>query len=268
MTYWQYWNLDAVPFTSGRQHFFHGQSIEEALARIEFICGERRNLATLLGPAGVGKTTLLNFLVNTPPRQAEKPLPKVCAVSLLGLSVGELPLLLARQLCGRQVHQAAEAWKSLADFFSTSARHETQILLLIDDVESCGAEAETDLIRLVRAADDAHVSIILSIETHLASTVSRWLLERSYLQIELPLWDLDQTHDFLTASLERCGRTQPLFSDSAVVRLHELSRGTARRLVQLADLALIAGAVMQSARVDDNVIAQVAQELPRPLMAA
>lgn len=269
MAYWQYWNLNAAPFTSsGRHNFVRGQSIEEALARIEFICGERRNLATLLGPAGVGKSTLLNFLVNTPPRQADMPSPQVCVLSLLGLSAGELSLELARRLCGRRMRDTADAWSSLADCFTTSARSDAQILLLIDDVESCGAEAEYDLIRLVRAAADAHVSIVLSIETHLASTVSRWLLERSYLQIDLPSWDLGQTHDFLQLSLSRCGRTQPAFTDSAVARLHELSRGTARRLVQLADLSLIAGAVMQTTRVDDSVIAQVAQELPKPISVA
>jgi type II secretory pathway predicted ATPase ExeA len=196
------------------------------------------------------------------------PAPQVYAASMVGLATGELPIELARKLSGRRTNCASDAWATLADCFSTLARSPAQTLLLIDDVESCGAEAETDLVRLVRAADDAHISVVLSIETHLASTVSRWLMERSYLQIELSLWDLEQTHDFLRFSLAQCGRATPILTDTAVERLHMLARGVPRRLVQLADLALIAGAVAQMNRVDESVINQIARELPKPLSAA
>lgn len=268
MSYWQYWKLNAAPFTcSGRNDYFRGQSVEEAIARIEFICGQRRSLATLLGPAGSGKSTLLNHLTYSPPRQSGMPLPRVCVASMVGLSAGELPIELARKLCGRRLSCTKEAWGTLADCFSTYARSAAQTLMLIDDVESCAADAENDLVRLVRAAHDANISIILSIETHLASTVSRWLMERSYLQIELALWDLEQAHEFLEFSLARCGRTSPIYTDAAIERLHELSRGTPRRLVQLADLSLIAGAVSQVVRIDEGIVGHIAQELPRAAAA-
>lgn len=269
MSYWQYWNLSAAPFAcTGRNDFFRGQSIEEAIARIAFICGQRRSLATLLGPAGSGKSTLLNHLAYDPPRHAGMPLPHVCVASLVGLAAGELPIELARKLSGRRMSTPADAWSSLADCFSTFARSAAQTLLLIDDVESCAGQAENDLVRLVRAADDAHISIILSIESHLASTVSRWLVERSCLQIELALWDLEQAHEFLRFSLGRCGRSTPIYTDAAVERLHQLSRGAPRRLVQLADLSLIAGAVSQADRVDEAIVLQIDQELPRSMSAA
>lgn len=269
MSYWQYWDLNAAPLASGTgEHFFRGQSIEEALARIEFVCGQRRMLATLLAPAGVGKSCLLNYLVTNPPRDPQRPLPRVVAVSMLGMSAGELPLEVARRLSGQRIHSAAEAWSTLNDYISTSARSASQTLLLVDDVESCSPAAESDLIRIVRMADDAHISVVLAIESHLASTVSRWLMERSYLQIELPAWDVVQTAEFLAFCLARCGRTESMFTDAAVAKLHELSRGTARRIVQLADLALIAGAVGRARHIDDSIILQVARELPKPLPAA
>jgi general secretion pathway protein A len=269
VSYWQYWNLNAAPLTSGgSNHFFRGQSVEEALARIEFVCGQRRKLATLLAPAGVGKTCLLNYLVTNPPRDAERPLPRVIAISMLGLSGGELAHELASRLSGNRVGSASEAWSSLTDYFSTSVRSASQTLLLVDDVESSSPEAENDLVRIVRAADDAHVSVVLAIEAQLASTVSRWLMERSYLQIELPAWDIQQTASFLEFCFSKCGRSDSMFTDAAVARLHELSRGTARRIVQLADLALIAGAVTRATCVDDSLIAQVAHELPKSLSTA
>lgn len=269
MSYWQYWNLNAAPFAGGgRNHFYRGQAVEEALARIEFVCGQRRNLATLLAASGVGKTSFLNHLVANPPRQVDCPLPRVIAVSMVGLSGGELPCELAVRLTGNRHHSTADAWSTLNDWFSTSARSPSQTLLLVDDVESSGSDAENDLIRIVRAADDAHISVVLAIQSHLASTVSRWLMERSYLQIELPAWDVRQTGDYLSYCLAQCGRSESVFTGAAVARLYELSKGTARRVGQLADLALIAGAVVRATWIDDSIIAQVAHELPRPLSIA
>ncbi len=269
MSYWQYWKLNAAPFASGaRNAFFRGQSVEEALARIEFVCGQRRNLATLVGRAGMGKSALLSYLVSHPPRIESTAAQDVCAVSMMGLAAGELPMEFARKLSGRRVMNATEGWSSLSDCFNSCMRGDASCLLLIDDVECCTAEAEGDLVRMVRAASDSHISVILAIESHLASTVSRWLMERSYLQIELPPWDLEQTDDFLRFSMARCGRRSEVFTPTAVQRLHELSQGTPRRLIQLADLALVAGAVAHCSRIDPSLIGQVAQELPTQVSKA
>lgn len=269
MSYWQYWELNAAPFAGGGRHqFYRGQSIDEALARIEFVCGQRRRLATLLAGSGVGKTRLLNHLVANPPRHADLPVPHVVSLSMVGLTGGELPQELARRLSGKRIHHVADAWSTLSDYFTTSARSASQTLLLIDDVESSNSQAEQDLIRIVRAAEDAHVSTVLAMESHLASTVSWWLTERSYLQVELSAWDLRQTGDYIRFCLAQCGRASNIFTDTAVARIHELSRGTARRISQLADLALIAGAVAQMKWIDDSVIEQVGYELPKPLSLA
>ena len=264
MSYLQYWELNAAPFAcGGRKHFYRGSSVEEALARVEFVCGQRQKLATLLASAGVGKTSLLNYLVTNPPRQADRPLPRVVAASMVGLSSGELVQELASKLSGNRVHNSSEAWSTLSDYFSASARTASQTLVLVDDVESSGPAAENELIRIVRAADDSHVSIVLAIESHLASTVSCWLMERSYLQIELPAWDVRQTGEFLNYCMAICGCSETVFTDAAVARVHALARGTARRIVQLADLALVAGAVSRVGCIDEGIVAQVAHELPK-----
>lgn len=270
MTYWQYWKLNSAPFAlNGRSRaFFRGQSVEEALARIEFICSEKHSLATLIGSSGIGKSCLLQYLNSHPLRSSGTGLSRICCLSMIGLAGGELVFELARRLSGRRMQSVTEAWSNLSDSFSTGGRAGLKTLLLLDDVESCGADAENDLIRVVRAACDSEVSVVLAIEAHLASTVSPWLIERSDLQIELPLWEVDQVRSFLQFSLGQCGRYTPAFTDAAVSRLHELSRGTVRRLVQLADLSLVAGAVSQAERVDEGIVTHVANELPSQVAVA
>ena len=263
MSYLSYWNLNAAPFVGSRQLFFRGQSVEEALARIEFVCNQRRGLATLFGHSGIGKSTLLNALAQSPPRQTDLPVPQVCIASMLGLSAGDLAIELAKQACGQRPGTIAQAWHMLTDCFSTRTRIDAHTLLLIDDVENCGAEAESDLIRLVRSTEGKNISTVLAIDTQLVSTISRWLLDRSYLHVELTPWDVQQAREYIRFALGRCGASTTIFTDSAVMRLTEMSKGIPRRMAQLADLALIAGAVGQLSRIDDPILDQIAQEIPR-----
>ncbi len=268
MTYLSYWNLNAAPFAGNRHLFFRGQSVDEALARIEFVCNARRGLATLIGPSGIGKSSLLNALVHTPPRQVDLPVPQVCMASMLGLSAGDLPIELAKQACGQRPTSSVQAWYLLNDCFSTRQRVDAHTLLLIDDVENCGAEAESDLIRLVRACEGKNISVVLAIDAQMISTISRWLLERSYLHVELTAWDVQQTREYVRYALSRCGGSTTIFTDAAIMRLTEMSKGIPRRISQLADLALIAGAVSQVNRIDEPIFAQIAQEVPRSVNIA
>ena len=62
--YQAHWNLQETPF-SGRNpkaRFFASPTHDEALARLHFLVDERRRLGLLLGPAGSGKTLVLELL--------------------------------------------------------------------------------------------------------------------------------------------------------------------------------------------------------------
>ena len=70
----------------------------------------------------------------------------------------------------------------------------------------------------------------------------------------------DETSAYVKAS-EPAGRSTPAFNDAALARLHELSGGIPRRVQQLADLALLAGAGQNLGQIDVEVIDTVIGEL-------
>jgi type II secretory pathway predicted ATPase ExeA len=107
------------------------------------------------------------------------------------------------------------------------------------------------------------ITIIFAAESQALSAVSRELIDRVELQIELPGWDISQTTEFLSWSCTRLGREEPIFTDTAAERIQQLSQGIARRIVQLTDLALVAGAVAQADCIDVECVDQVAWELPK-----
>jgi hypothetical protein len=236
--------------------------VEEAIARIEFLISNRRQVGSLLGPSGVGKTSLLLHCAANPPSSPEVPSLHVVRTSIFGLREGDLLCDLAVRLCGtRYGHDQREAWQSLRDYFRAAGREGVQTALLIDDTESASAAGEADLIRLLSVSFP--LTVVFAVESQLASAVSRSLFDRCELQIELPGWEYSQTAEFLSWTSERLGRQDPIFTDTAVQRIQELSHGIPRRIIQIADLALVAGAVQQAEYVDDECIDQVAWELPK-----
>ncbi len=263
MSYWRYWQLDCAPFgTDAADRLFCGATVEEALARIDFLVSHRRRVGTLVGPSGVGKSRVLRHIASN--RQGNPSVPNLCAIktSMLGLKAGDLTCELAGRLTGGRVeHDPIQAWVRQSDFFAAASRENLHVVLLVDDAESCIVEAEGDLTRLL--SKTFPLTIILAIESQLVGAVSRQLLDRTELQIELPGWEESQTAEFLAWTLQSLGRKEPIFTDTAVRRIQQLSMGVARRIVQLADLALVAGAVSQSDFVDADCIDQVAWELPK-----
>jgi type II secretory pathway predicted ATPase ExeA len=86
-------------------------------------------------------------------------------------------------------------------------------------------------------------------------------LERSELRIDLEPWAAGDTENYLKASLARAGREAPLFDPTAVARLHQLGEGIPRRISQLADLALLAGAGQNLRQIDEATVESVYHEL-------
>ena len=263
MTYWRYWQLSGAPFSGdSTRPIFRGVTVEEAIARIEFLISNRRAVGSILGPSGVGKSTLLRHCAAYPPISQEVPNLRTVRTSLLGLTSGELVGDLATILTGgRRFDSQQTAWSNLRDYFQAARREDVQTVLFVDDTESCTGAAEADLGRLISMSFP--LTVVFAVEAQMASAVSKVLVDPVELQIELPGWESSQTAEFLAWNCTRLGRFDPIFTDTAIERIQTISQGIPRRIVQIADLSLVAGAVSQADCVDAECVDQVAWELPR-----
>jgi type II secretory pathway predicted ATPase ExeA len=86
-------------------------------------------------------------------------------------------------------------------------------------------------------------------------------LEQAALRIDLFPWDEVETRDYLAKSLTAVGRETSVFETSAARRLFELSGGAPRKVNQLAQLALLAGAGQALSQIDMETIDAVQEEL-------
>jgi type II secretory pathway predicted ATPase ExeA len=87
--------------------------------------------------------------------------------------------------------------------------------------------------------------------------------QRIATRYQLAPMDLAESAQYLRHHLALVGRTDPLFADDAIARLHKASLGLPRALNNAAIAALIAAATAGKALVDDDCAKKAVAELTR-----
>jgi general secretion pathway protein A len=108
---------------------------------------------------------------------------------------------------------------------------------------------------------ESPVIVIASARPESISRLGARLLEQVSLRIDLAAWSEAETNDYLRDSVAQAGRPTPAFAPAAARRLFELSGGAPRKLNQLAQLALVAGAAQRLGLIDAATIDAVQEEL-------
>ena len=258
MTYLSHWNLKRSPFSQlgNKRGAFTGGTVEEALARCEFLANQRNQLGMIIGPSGVGKTTVLEHFATK--RNANSPKELIVRVDLRSVTELSIATRLASAL-GLDAHSNEEScWNSVQDYlFSRSAiGHRT--VLMLDNLLELNDQLTPALSKLW--SSQSLWSTLLSVDDEAMVSLPRWLLDQCDLKIELPPWDLGQTADYFEFALAQAGCTDALFNAQAITRIQELSEGIPRRINQIAGLALVAGAVRRSDCIGADLVDQVCEE--------
>ncbi|MEX2176775.1 MAG: AAA family ATPase [Pirellulaceae bacterium] len=257
--YQAYWGFKQSPFSpaAGRAVLDESPLHAEALARLAFLVEHRSQLGLLVGPSGSGKSLVLGEFV----RRQQAAGAAVALVLAGGLSARDALYDVAQQWgCLPSETDDGRLWRLATDRLAELHLEQVPAVLVVDDGDAPAADVVTIVQRLL-AVPDVELTVVLAAHEQSAFRLGTRLLERAELRIELALWNEDETRDYLKTTLERAGRQQPTFADRAVARLFELSGGTPRRVNQLAQLALVAGAGQNLAQIDEQTVLAVHQEL-------
>lgn len=242
--YLSHWGFAETPFqpAAGLGPAYPSEAFEEATARIDYLVDQRRRVGVLLGEAGWGKSTVLLDQAEALARGGKK----VALVDAVGLSPYEL-LWQAASQWGAQPDAADDTprlWRRIEDTLAHHRWQGTPTVLLVDDADQAGADAQRSLVRLagMESAPGAQWTMVLASAPDRLSLFTEPLLHRIDLRVDLYPWTANDTIGYVQHALIDAGSMDPIFTDAALERLHERSAGTPRHVVRLADFALVVGA--------------------------
>lgn len=266
-THLQHWNLQTDPFAGSvpRGSLHASRHHEEALARLQYVLEAGHRLAALVGESGSGKSLLLRTFADSA-RQGS-----VCVglVSLLGTSPQELlrNLLLELEVVPHRGSDIPELWRRLQDRIRELVYLGLGTVVLCDDVASATPETLSHVARLTKVIlpADRDLNVVLAGCPEMYDRLPRSLSEAISLRMELSNWDPSEVEVYLREALHAVGREEPVFNAEAIDKLSTLSRGIPRRVRQLAELSLIAGAGNGMTQIDAHTVESSFLELAAPL---
>jgi type II secretory pathway predicted ATPase ExeA len=144
-----------------------------------------------------------------------------------------------------------------------------RVVLVIDEAHLLSPD-QLESIRLLTNADmdsATSCSVLLvgqpTLARQLRMGVFAALDQRIATRYQIKPMDLGESAEYLRHHLALVGRTDPLFADDAITRLHKASLGLPRALNNAATAALIAATTAGKALVDDDCAKKAVAELTR-----
>jgi general secretion pathway protein A len=266
--YLNYWQLARKPFEPGsdRAAFYPCEAHEAALLKLRYAVENRRGAALLAGPAGVGKTMLVQLFRG---ELAETFRPQVHLV-FPQMSGRDLLVYLAEQLGAPPAdpprHTIEESVRRLEFLLQQNARQGRHAVVVIDEahlLEDCGALETLRLLLNFEMAGQPMLTLLFVGQMSLVSAVGRLpsLEERIAVKALVRAFTFEETASYIRHRLQAAAAAREIFTPDALEALHYLGHGTARQINRLGDLALLVGFADKLPRLTAQQIEAVSEEL-------
>ncbi len=255
-----------APFSGGLHPatFYATAAHDEALARLEWLVGQRQRCGLVLAEAGLGKS----HVAVAAARRLGGLGAEVAVLSLAGLPDGEwLDLLLDRlPLDAASRTEPGRPWLKLENRLRENTLLGRATVLICDDIDRGPADAREGLARLVSAAEPRFATtVVVATATPAGLTrVPDALRQRAAVRIELPAWSDAEVADYLACGLARAGRPTGLFAAAAAATIRRFAAGVPGVVRRLAHLSLAAADAEGLATVEAATIEVVWRELSPP----
>ena len=235
----------------------------EAIARIGFCIAEAA-LGVVCGEVGAGKTVAVRAATAALDRTRYQ----VIYIPNPTIGTRGLYVAIVAALGGSPRFHKAEVMRQAADLLAAEqTERRRRVVIVIDEAHLLSPEQLKELRLLTNTDMDAASPFagILGQPTlarKLRLGVFAALDQRIATRYTIAPMDLAESAAYLAHHLHLAGRTEPLFADDAIARLHRLAGGLPRKLNNAATAALIAAADGKPL-VDDTCAKRAAAELTR-----
>lgn len=273
--YLDYWQLDAKPFEPGcdARSLFKGAAHQAALHKLRYAVENGRAAGVLAGPAGVGKTMLLETLR----QQLGERFQPFVRVVFPQMTDRDLLVYLAEQLGAPSAdpprHTIEESLRRLDYMLAENVRQKRHAVVVIDEahlLEDSGLLEPLRLLLNVGPVDKPAFSLLLAGQPTLVPMIQRHgaLDERVDVKVLVAALSADETAAYVTHRLTAAGATREIFAAEGLATVHQLTGGIPRRINRLCDLALLVGFANGQHTIDGDALRAIHGELVAVAAAA
>jgi type II secretory pathway predicted ATPase ExeA len=242
-------------------HRHHGH--EEAVARIVFLVSEQA-IGVVTGEVGSGKTVAARAAISSleASRHTVIYLPNP-AVGARGLYAE----IVARLGGVPRFHKAALIAQASTLLDAEVTERGRRVVVVCDEGHLLDPSQLEELRLLTNVEMDSASPFALvllgqpSLRSRLRLGTFAALDQRVTLRYALPPMTTEESASYVAHHLQLAGRSDTLFSDDALARIHQAARGLPRAVNNLARQALVAAFANRSAIVDDKAARQAVSEL-------
>ena len=242
--YLEYWGFKLFPFENvpDPRFLYLSQSHEEALSRLLYAARMVKGGAMLSGEVGCGKTTLAKACIQE------------LSVDKFDMALVVNPRLEPVEFLQEVLYQFGitdvpdskiKCLRSLNDKMTRNRKDGKETLLLVDEAQLV-PELSLEEIRLLLNAqveDRFLITVLLFGQPELKDRIRNLpqLDQRIPIKFHLPPFDPEDSRKYIHFRQKKAGREKSAFDQEAVERVFEHTRGVARKINNLCDLALLVG---------------------------
>jgi general secretion pathway protein A len=264
--YLQFYGLREAPFgpTPDPRFLFQSARHREALAQLIYGVRERKGFIVLTGEIGTGKTTLLRTLLER--LDATTPVAYIHN-SALGIE-GLLEYILQDWGVKSTASTHAQRLFELNEFLIDQHRQGHAPVLVIDEAQNLSIET-LEAVRLLSNFETTReklLQILLVGQPELADTLAvselRQLKQRIGLRCHIGPLSPEETRQYIRHRLRVAGAGDAgIFTDAAVQRITDYSRGIPRVINIVCDHCLISGYADSKRRVESRMVDEAVEYL-------
>jgi len=266
--YQSFFGLAELPFelTANPRYLFLNARQREALSILQYGLFSAKPVSVLIGEAGTGKTSLIRAAI-----QSERCRDVRCVYvdnPLLGTDDFVRMLALKFGLGSDALTSKSILLNRLeATLRDRRARGEITALV-VDEAQSLntGVLEEIRLLANIETPTQKLLPLILAGQPELGERLERpelrQLKQRVTLRCELSPFELPDTAGYIAGRIRTAGGIESrLFTQEAVILIHECSRGIARSINVICDNALVSAMALGRPRVDRAIVSEVCRDL-------
>ena len=258
-----HFNLHSHPFVEKPpiKWLLRDEHTDQALARLKFF-KEQGTIAVIIGPTGLGKSSLLRLFIHELPQNRYQPL----YLHLTPLNANAFLRLIVSKL---GEHPKLGKDRMLLQILERIHQNDKCTLFIIDEAHLIDPKTLTDL-RVLISSIDEHIplKILLCGQENLSRILKRAshadLLQRITLQFTMRPMSKPQTPPYIDYRITCAGGKDKIFDSEAKELIHDYTGGVHRQINNVATACLISAAARGLKTISEALVNETMTEFSLP----